>query len=136
MDIAINYWAVLVAALVNMFVGSMWYGPVFGNLWKKLMGFTDESMKAMKLTATQAVAMGFVTALIMAYVLTHFAFMAGAVGASDALELAFWVWLGFFFTNSASSFLWEGKPIQLFLLNAAEQLVALVGMALVLVLWQ
>lgn len=136
MDITINYWAVLVAAIVNMIVGTVWYGPVFGKTWRRLIGFTEESMKNMPLTAPQAMFGGSITSLLMSYVLAHFAFIAGAVSASDAFELAFWIWLGFFFTTSASVFLWEGKSYQLFLFNAAEQLVALVGMALVLVLWQ
>lgn len=136
MEITINYWAVLVAAIINMVVGTIWYGPVFGNYWKKLMGFTSESMRAMPLTAAQASLGGFITAFLMAFVLSHFSFIAGAVTASDALEFAFWIWLGFFLTTSASSFLWEGKPYQLFLFNAAEQLVALCGMSLVLVLWR
>ncbi len=135
MEIPINYWAVLVAGVANMVVGFLWYGPVFGNMWKRLMGLTDESMKNMPLTATQAIVGGFITALIMAYVLANFAFMAGAMGVSGAFELAFWVWLGFFLTNTAGSFLWEGRPFKLFVLNATEQLVALFAMALILVLW-
>lgn len=136
MDITINYLAVLVAAIVNMVVGSLWYGPVFGKTWMGLMGFTPESMKNMKLSAMQAMALGFVTSLIMAYVLAHFVFMSGAIDAGGALTLAFWIWLGFMLTTAASSFLWEGKPFKLFVLNAAEQFVALLLMTLVITLWQ
>ena len=136
MEIPINYWAVLAAALANMAVGSLWYGPVFGKTWMGLTGITNESMKSMKLSAKQAVAGGFVVSLVMAYVLAMFIFIYGAVSASGALELGFWIWLGFLASTSISSFLWEGKPFKLFVLNAAEQLVAIAVMALVLVFWQ
>ncbi len=136
MELSINYLAVIVAAVVNMVVGSLWYGPVFGKMWKGLMGFTDESMKGMRLTATQAMSMAVVTSLIMAYVLAHFASLSGAAGLMGAWELSFWIWLGFIFTVTASSFLWENKPFKLFVLNAAEQLVALFLMAMVLVMWK
>ena len=133
---SINFWAVVVAAVVNMVVGMLWYGPVFGKLWKSLMGFTDEGMRKMPLTPMQAMSGGVVTSLLMAYVLARFSMLAGAAGVSGAFQLAFWVWLGFTATVAAGGFLWEGKPFQLFVLNVAEQLVALFLMALVLVFWQ
>ena len=134
-SISVNLWPVLAAAVVNMVVGSLWYGPIFGKMWKNLMGFTDESMKSMKLSVSQAMAMGFVTSLIMAYVLSHFVVISGAINAGAAWELAFWIWLGFMATTSAGGFIWEGRPFKLFVLNAAEELVALSLMAWVLVMW-
>ncbi len=136
MQITINFWAVLIAAIVNIVVGSLWYGPLFGKMWKGLMGFTDESMKSMKLSAAHAMVGGLITALVMAYVLNHFAVLTGVVGLDGAWQLAFWIWLGFMMTVSAGSFLWEGKPLKLFLLNAGQQLVSIFLMAVVLVLWK
>ncbi|MDP2789070.1 MAG: DUF1761 domain-containing protein [bacterium] len=135
MEIPINWLAVLVAGVVNMIVGYLWYGPVFGKMWKELMGFTDESMNLMTMKPMTAMAYGFVVSLVMAYVLAHFAFTSGAIDIMGALTLAFWVWLGFLATTSISSYLWEGKPFKLFILNAVEQLVATSLMAIVLVLW-
>lgn len=82
-EITINYLAVLLTAIVRMIVGILWYGPIFGKQWKKLMGFTDESMKVMKMKPMQATAGGFVTALIMAYVLAYDSFVwSGFFGSS------------------------------------------------------
>jgi hypothetical protein len=116
-----------------MVVGMLWYGPLFGKQWKALM-----SMKNMKMTAAQAIVGGFVTALIMAFVLAHDAFVWGKFfGASMgplvfALQLAFWIWLGYIATTQAGTVLWEGKPWKLFFLNAGNSLVSLITMALVL----
>ena len=39
MNVDINLWAVLLAAVSSMIVGSIWYMPaVFGNTWMKLTG--------------------------------------------------------------------------------------------------
>ena len=62
MQISINWWAVLVAGVVYMVVGMVWYGPLFGKLWKSLMGFTDESVKNMPLKPMTAMVWGFVPA--------------------------------------------------------------------------
>jgi hypothetical protein len=33
----VNWWAVLVATALNMILGFLWYGPIFGRLWLSLM---------------------------------------------------------------------------------------------------
>ena len=132
----VNFWAVLVAGIVNMAVGMVWYGPLFGKLWKNLMGFTDESMKSMKLSPAYAMTGGLITALVMAYVLGHFILLTNAVGLNGAWQLAFYVWLGFMATVSLGGVLWEGKSLKLVLLNTAEQLVSVFLMAVVLVWWR
>ena len=141
MEITINYWAVLAAAVANMVVGMLWYGPLFGKQWMALMGFTKDSMRSMPLTAAQAIAGGFVTAFIMAVVLAHDAFVwsafkGGAADVSFALTLAFWIWLGYFLTNTAGAWLWEGRSFKLVLFNVSAQFVSLFAMALVLTFWK
>lgn len=136
MDVVINYWAVLGAAIANMVVGSLWYGPLFGKKWQKLMGFTSDSMKSMKMTAPQAMFGGLITALLMAYVLAHFVAMIGIIDRAGAFQLAFWSWLGLVATTQAGSVLWEGKSWQLFCLNATQSLVSIVVMVMILVNWQ
>jgi hypothetical protein len=42
----INWWAVAVAALSNLVVGALWYSPlVFGKLWLKYTGLTEEQLR-------------------------------------------------------------------------------------------
>ena len=135
MDIPINWLAVVAAGVVNMVVGYLWYGPLFGKMWKGLMGFTDESMKSMAMKPMVAMVWGFVASLVMAYVLSRFTFVSGAIDVMGALTLAFWVWLGFLATQSVGVYLWEGKSFKLFVLCAANQLVSIALMAVVLVLW-
>ncbi|MBI4095076.1 MAG: DUF1761 domain-containing protein [Candidatus Liptonbacteria bacterium] len=132
----INYISVFVAAVAAFAFGAIWYGPLFGKQWMAMMGFTKESMKMMKLTPAQAMGLGFVTAIIVAYVLAYFAAALGVQGASGALSLAFLVWLGFVATTLMGSFLWEGKPFKLFAFNAVYQLISFSIMSLIVVLWQ
>jgi len=119
-----------------MVVGSLWYGPVFGKYWMKLMGFTKESMQSMELKAWQAMALGAINSLIIAYVLVFFTVTWVPATIGGALMGAFWIWLGFVATTQISSFLWEGKPFMLFVLNTAYSLIAYGVMSAILVLWQ
>ncbi|MCA0348736.1 MAG: DUF1761 domain-containing protein [Flavobacterium sp.] len=40
-----NFLAILVAALSTLIVGFVWYGPLFGKVWMKENGFSEEEMK-------------------------------------------------------------------------------------------
>lgn len=134
--VPINYLAVLGAAVFALVLGGLWYGPVFGAKWKAMMGFTDESMRSMALSPLQAMAGGLVTALVMAYVLAHGLVFGNAYletsGVSGGLQGAFWYWLGFAMPITAGVFLWEGKPLKLWILNAGYYLVSLLGMGAIL----
>jgi hypothetical protein len=130
----INIWAVLAGAFSYMALGMLWYGPVFGKLWMGLMGFTPENIKQMPLSANQAVALGALNAIIMAF---GFSYFVGALGVSTltgVFMMSVWAWLAFLMPNSAGGFLWEGKPFKLFALNAAHQFVSALLMGAVIVL--
>lgn len=137
MDITVNYLAVVVAAVVAYAVGAVWHSPMgFGNYWKKLMGFTDADMRGMPLTATQAMTIGFFVTLLVAFVLANFVVLVGANTWQTAMQLSFWLWLGFLAPTLANGWLWEGKSLKLFGFNAAYALVNIAVMALVLGLWR
>jgi hypothetical protein len=135
-DISINIWAVVAAAASSIIIGSLWYGPVFGKYWMKLMGFTPDSIRAMNMTPMRAVSIAMISSLVMAYVLAHFQDVWGVLSMGDALTLAFWVWLGFVATNQLGGVLWEGKPWRLWVLNTANSLVTYSVMALILSYWR
>ena len=136
-DITINYVAVLAAAVANMVVGFLWYGPVFGKIWMKLMGFTPEKMEEMKKKPMgKSYAIMFASSLVMAYVLAHFVAVWNVTDIWGAVQLAFWIWLGFIATVVVSTVLWEGKSWQLYFLNIAYYLVSLSAMTLILVAWK
>jgi hypothetical protein len=133
----ISYGRVAIAAVANIVVGWLWYGPLFGRQWREMTGMTMERMRAMPLTMGQALFGGLVTALVLAYTLAHEAlvWLPGMMTTSMttfAFSLAFWVWLGYFVTNTFSAYLWEGRSLKLTLFNCAQQLVSLFAMALVL----
>jgi hypothetical protein len=125
-----NILAVLVAAVASMIVGMIWYNPnVFGASWMKLAGINKKKMKKKGMGMTMLV--GFITTLIMAYVLSVFI----EVGATTPLMTGVWLWLGFLATTQLGSVLWEGKQLQLYIINTAHSLVSIVIMAVIIGAW-
>ena len=129
---AINYWAILGAAAANMVLGFLWYGPLFGKKWMELSGMTMDKMKSMKTTPAQGYVMAFIGALVMAYILVFFIGSANAITLQQRLMTGFWIWLGFFATKSLGSVTWEGKPLSLYFLNNAYDLLSILAMAAIL----
>ncbi len=139
MEVPVNYLAVVAAAVSAMVIGFLWYGPLFGKEWRRLMGMSLEEMRSMPLSPMQAMALGTVVALVMAYVLSHVYVFSSTYmqvsGYMAGLSSAFWLWLGFVATTQIGVVLWEGKSWKLFFLNTAYSLVSLAAMGIIISSW-
>ena len=109
-----NLVAVLVAGIIPMVVGSIWYGPLFGKMWMKMIGKTEEELRE-SMSPIKMYVVTFVFALVMAYVLAHvlqaFADAYAVTGLVAGLQGAFWMWLGFLLTTSYQAVAFEDKKI-------------------------
>ena len=136
-QVSINYLAVLVAAIASMVIGFIWYGPLFGKMWMRMMGFDKKKMdEAKKKGMGKTYALAFLTSLIMSYVLAHFVSYLQAMTIADGAILGFWLWIGFFATTQLGMVMWEGKPVKLYILNTLHYLVTLIVMASILAVWR
>jgi len=137
LDFYVNYWAVIIAAVVSFFVSWIWYGPLFGNMWMRLSGYTKKNM-----TKDQKKGMGgkMVTALIaqlaMAFVVAVLISSIGISEITDVIFFAFLLWLGLIASIMIGSVLWDGKPMALFWLNSVHWLVIIEIMALIVSSWR
>jgi len=130
----INYWAVLVAGVAAMIIGYIWYAmPVFGRAWTALIGKTEAQLKEGYNSGMMIQA--FIAALVMAYILAHFVDYTAATTVAEGLQTAFWLWLGFVATSMFVNNLYEGKPAQLWLINAGYQLANLLVAGAILATW-
>lgn len=135
--ISINYLAVFVTTIISMGIGALWYSPLlFGKLWMKLTGITTQDMdKAKKKGMAKNYIIGFVSTLLMIYILSHFVDYTEAKTPIQGALTGFWLWLGFIATTSINTVLWEGKPLKLYILNNAHILVILILMGTILAVW-
>lgn len=131
----INLWAVLAAAVAGFFVGGLWYSPkMFGPTWMKLLGWSKEEAEKAKKGAGKAMAAGFGTQLVTAYVFAYVLNMFAVDSAAEAIRVAIIMWVGFTFATQIGGVLWERKPFKLFVLNAGYSIVVLSVMGAVLTL--
>ena len=133
----INYLAVLVAAIVGMVAGFLWYSPVlFGNAWMKEMNLDQKKLKQAKKNGMgKTYVLSFIILLVTSYVLAHFVDYADASTFGAGMLAGFWIWLGFYATTMMGSVLWEKKSWNLYLMNVSHYLVVLLLMGGILAIW-
>lgn len=133
MEVHVNYLAVLLAAIANYVIATIWYAVIFGNVWKKLTGITE--MKPVKLN----VVLVFIGSLVLSYVLYHSIAFGDAYvkmsGISGGLMGGFFGWLGYIAPITLSTKLYEKKPWGLWLLDNAFWLISLLVMGTILSFW-
>ncbi len=139
--VPVNDAAILVSAIVTMILGALWFGPVFGSEWQRLMGFSEERMAAFR---TKGLANLYVIqalgALVMSYVLEHAIVFAGSYlminGIPAGLMIGFSCWFGFIAPVTIGSVLWEGKPLKLWYISSGYYLVSFLLMGMILAVWK
>ncbi|HEV8354529.1 MAG TPA: DUF1761 domain-containing protein [bacterium] len=124
---------VIVAAVAQMVLGFIWYGPLFGKTWAGLMKM--DTTQADRSALTRIYAWSFVGSLVTAFVLDQFVRWTGATTAAAGATIGFWAWLGFVATVTAASVLYERRPTALYLLNNGYQLASLLVMGAILGAW-
>jgi hypothetical protein len=129
---ALNWLAIIVAAVASFAVGGLWYSPVlFGKTWQNLTGITDEKAKSANMLKTFG--LSFVLSFFMAATLAMFigpeaTFVTGlCIGSTVGVFLAM--------ASLGITYLFEQKPTALWLINGGYHAVSLAIMGGILGLW-
>lgn len=132
---ALNWWAVIVAALAGFFVGFMWYSkPVLGKQWMKAVGLTEKDLKNASMFGPIVTTLltVVVTAIALAVLLHVLALGSAWQGATFGVLIV----LGFISTNKLMQALFEQRPLQLFWINFGGDVISLAVMGAILAVWR
>jgi len=117
-DIVINPLAVALAALSTFIIGGLWYSLLFATRWQRAAGVTDETLRS----GSARVFIGsFALALVMAASLAAFIGSGGTVFGTSAGFAVGVTWVSAAF---GINYLFERRPVSLFLINASYNIVA------------
>ncbi len=131
--VPIHFAAFAVATIAKFAIGWLWYSPLmFMRQWKTLSGVTEETMKTGMGTA---IAIWFGGSLVMAFVLAHAVFYAGAHGPAQGAAVGFFNWLGFVLVTMLDDYAAEKTPFKLVAIKSGNQLVGLIVMGMILATW-
>ena len=134
MSVELNFIAIIVAGVINYAIGALWYSPLlFINVW---MSSQRRSKEEMSKGMTKAMIGGAVAALLTALGVGYVIALAQPAGLVEAVQLAFFLWIGFLLPIATYALVYEGQHKNAFLLFVSYQLLAFVAMAATLTLWQ
>lgn len=134
----INYWAVILATLSTMVVGSVWYARgVFGRRWERLakVDMTGRTGLSAVLPIITTVIVSFITAWVLAGAASiswHFyggSYLVAALGTGVIL------WAGFTAARIITHDAFEGRPTSLTVLTIGHELVTVLVMSLIIGVW-
>jgi hypothetical protein len=128
---AINWLAVLVAAVSAFVLGGLWYGPLLGKAWMAGSGMTEE--RAQQGSPARIFGVAFVLQLVAAAVLAMFIGAEASAGfgaAAGAAAGAFWIATAF-----GVVYLFEHRPLAHWAVNAGYQIVAYTMMGVIIGAW-
>lgn len=133
-EIPINWLAVIVAAIIRLALGSVWYSPIaFAPMWLKTVGLTAQQLGE---ALPRAIAVDAIGSLLMSFILVHAVVYAGADSIWSGAAVGALNWLGFVATVLIATNVYEQRPLRSAYISAGFNLVALILMGALLAVWR
>jgi hypothetical protein len=135
--LAINYLAVLVAAVAAFIIGFLMHGPVAGKLWMRLANVHMTGKEKMSDMYGKMI-WNFVSNLVTAYALAVVYLLAatslifGGPSIWVGLVCGFLVWLGFLATSSSIEVIWMGRSSKLWLFELFSSFIVMLAMGAII----
>lgn len=123
---AVNFVGVIVAAVLAMAVGFVWYGPLFGKEWAKLQGKDMEKMKKEGGNMGMTYAIAFVGALVISFFFGVFINSIGSKTLMDGAMFGFWAWLGIILPVTGMNAMFMQSNKKLFYIDVFHHLIAFI----------
>jgi Protein of unknown function (DUF1761) len=129
---AINIWAVLLAAGVSIVIGTLWYSrAMFGENWRRLLGDTADDV-GNPIPSYGWMAVGAFTAAIVLAVFMRATQLTSVFGG---ILTAFLIAAGFMAPALGSEYLFTRRPPELYFLNLSRHAVTFIIMGIILGVW-
>jgi hypothetical protein len=117
-----------------MAIGSIWYGPLFGEKWMRLVKLskkdTEKSwQKPMLVMLVLSVLQAFILAHFIAYA-QYYYFETSEV--TIGILTGFWLWAGFVLPVLGGSYLFARRSLELMKIDLGNYLVTLVAMGAII----
>jgi len=120
-----------ISTFIGFVVGSLWYGALFGEVWKRSLGRTKEQQAECERQMTKEVilmimAHALLSIAVRLYVAIHvltFVSDGKPFTVPDAIRGMGWNWLGFVALPSMNHAMFEGNKMILWVINSGYDLV-------------
>jgi hypothetical protein len=129
MSLDVNWLAVLVAAVVTFVLGGVWYGPLFEKVWRAAEGKAEPQPGRQKHPAF-VYGLSFVLMLIAAVTLA--VAIGPDPGMTKSISFGLVVGIGWVATSFGVNYLFAGRRLALFAVDAGYNVVLFALMGLII----
>lgn len=134
-EVAVNWWAVLVAVPVPLILGAAWYSPLaFSRAWMRRTRLREEDLAGAKGLAA-GLAAASVAGFLLAWVLATTLAFAETRHAGEGMLGSFFCWLGFTAATFAANDFMERRPASLWAINSGYWLLVFLADGAILGAW-
>ncbi len=133
-DVSISWAAIAAAVVVAMIIGSLWYGPLFGERWMKLVKLNKKDAgKNWKKPMLGMLIMCLVQAVVLAHFIAYAQYYYNETGAvTIGVLTGFWAWVGFVLPVIGGNYLFAKKPLELTKIDLGNYFVTLIAIGAVI----
>lgn len=143
-QIHLNPMGIILAVVASFLFGWLWYGPLFGKQWAKLMNMKMDCKPDAK-AMCRSMGLTLLGIFLTTYVLAHSSEVwrpsTWGVGTDEPFYLygflsGFFTWIGYYVPLLLGGICWEGKSWSLFGLNASYHFINLQVIGMILAYWR
>jgi len=128
----INYFAVIVSAIVYYFIGFIWYTLLFGGIWEKETGV---SMKSTGKPKAWAMAGQFISTLLLTLGIAIILRLYGSYGITEGIYVSALITIFFVIPINSGNLFFTGKN-KLFILDVCERAIGSLMTGIILGFWK
>lgn len=131
----LNYWAIVIAWLVNVTIGAYWYSPAgFGKKWTKYTGVNI--LKIPQNEATRIISFVAISGVVQALTLAVIINTIQPATLLDSLLVGWLLWFGLVTATTVGNTLYQRQGWGLIVLNSSYFLVVMTINSFILTVWQ
>ncbi len=133
---AINWFAVIVSVIFAMAFGTVYYLPqTVGRYWMEALGITVEEIGA-RGNQAQAMGVAVIGAIVSVISIAILIQLADAYSFIGGLFIGVLAAVGLVLAPMGTRYIFEGRPLKLYIVNGVENSVSLIVISLILALWK
>jgi len=119
----VNLLVIVISLLLNMGLGMLWYGPLFGKAWMAGAGFKEEDREEMQKSAGIGYVLSALFALLFGYVLDLLFNLIPLPNLGFALVITGLIYVGLVLPNTIKGRLWLETTPSVFRINTGFEIV-------------
>jgi hypothetical protein len=129
----LNYLAIAISTVTYFVLGALWFGPLFGKSWLKLVGLsvTEEDKK----NALFMFAKTFILDFIITFSVAVIIHLLKPTTVSSALQVSILIGLGFVVAPFLGNYMYAKRSMKLFTIEAGYHIVCIIIVSIILTIW-